>query len=151
MQVINVAHGSFKEVVVDNSPYVTITGFTPPNTGQLLTDFRIRMSEKNSVVQCFNEINHIYAFGHDPDGSVFSVTYLVFLGKGCMKEKFEAGTALAAFMRGYLENRVSKKKSTVTITYKGAGYIRGIVLDWDVSVADEEMSAVSVTFSGKNL
>jgi len=151
MRIVQVERGSFKEVVVDNSPFVRIQGLDVPDTGQLLTNFTIHLSEKNGIIQCFNEINHIYAFGHDPENSNFTVSYLVFLGKGCMKDKFVAGSALNTFFKGYLDNRVSKKKSVVQITYKGSGYVRGILLDYNVSVFDEEMHAVTVTFSGKVL
>jgi len=150
MDIIDVGRGSHKAVISGSGSYVTVDGFTPPGTGSLVADFRIQQREKTATIQCFNEVNHVYAFGHDPENSPFSVSYLVFLGSECMQKKqFSPSSDLRTFISTYLEKRVSAKKSAITVTYRGAGSIRGIVTGFDVSVLDQEMHICSVTLSGK--
>ena len=150
MKILNVTRGSYHEVIVGDVPYMQIDGLPKNATGVLLTDFRTRFQEKNSIVQCFNEINHVYAFGHDPDNSTFSATFLVFLGRQCMTDdNFTPGPRMKELVKMYLDQRGSKKKATVKITWQGVGYVKGVLLGFDLASYDEEMNMATVTFSGK--
>lgn len=150
MKILNVTRGSYREVIVGDVPYMQIDGFPKNAAGMLLTDFRTRFQEKNAIIQCFNEINHVYAFGHDPDNSTFSATFLVFLGRQCMTDNtFTPGPRVKEFVRTYLNQRVSQKKTTVKITWQSVTYVKGILLGFDFASYDEEMNMATVTFSGK--
>ena len=150
MKILNVTRGSYSEVIIGDVPYVQIDGLPKNATGVILTNFNLQFHEKNSVVQCFNEINHVFAFGHDPDNSTFSATFMVFLGKQCMKDnKFVPGPRMKELFQMYLTRRASQQKATIKITYQGVGYVKGILLDFNVSTYDEELNAATVTFSGK--
>ena len=150
--IIDVGRGSHAPVHVGSGAYVDLDGFTPSGTGSLVVDFRVQLHEKTSVIQCFNEVNHVYAFGHDPEGSSVSITYLVFMGASCYSlGKFTPSSEMARFLGAYLDKKVSKKKSVVLATFRGFGTMRVMVTGFDASVYDPEMNICSVTLSGKCL
>lgn len=56
--------------------------FTDPTIKQdniLISSLTYSQRDKFSVVQCFKDTNHVYAFGHDPVGSVIHIELMVFL------------------------------------------------------------------------
>lgn len=157
MNIIDVARGSYKEVIpAIEGPVFHIRDIPTEeinmDAGWLLTDFSHRLLEKSAIIQCFNGFNHVYAFGHDPENSTFSFTYTVFLGEACIKREkgFTASNTFdTEFFQKYLDKRVSKSESTVDIIFSTSQTLTGILLAFDVSVADAEMHALSVTFSGR--
>ena len=64
-------------------------------------------------------------------------------------DNFTPGPRMKELVKMYLDQRVSKKKATVKITWQGVGYVKGILLGFDLASYDEEMNTATVTFSGK--
>lgn len=151
-KILNYARGSF--YVSPNhvrKAMVTVQGLSVPSTGCLVTDFSMRDAEKNAIIQCFNGVNHVYAFGHDPETSQFSVTYSVFLGNQCMHGRFQDSGRLARIIRSYNSIKLSSGRRTVNVTFGNGLTIVGIVLSADARVQDAGLNIVSVTISGKSM
>ena len=122
------------------------------NEGAIVVNFNINDSEKNSIIQCFGGINHVYAFGHDPEQSAFSVTYLIFLGEKCMTDDsggFKPGSTLESIVSDYNAAKVSMKKETVQVSCGNGVSYTGIVLSFNAAVHDPELNMISVTIAGK--
>lgn len=153
MRILNITNGSYKKITKKVQPSVIhIDGIDLPQQGAIVFGFSASDAEKHSIIQCFNDTNHIYAFGHDPENSAFSVTYLVFLGKACMKDgKFSAGSSLSDIVNMYNDVKVSKRKATVDVTYGNGVTQTGIVLSLNMGVHDQELNTVLVTVSGKDV
>jgi len=116
----------------------------------LVSNFSFSDSEKNSIIQCFNDVNHIYAFGHDPEQSGFSITYITFLGEKCMKDdKFKPGNSLSELVGAYNDIKVSKYANTIDVMFGNGVMIKGIILSLSVSTYETEFNTVTVTVSGK--
>ena len=131
---------------------IKITGIDLPSEGALVTNFTMNDTEKATITQCFNNVNHIYAFGHDPDQSVFSVSYLVFLGSGCMTddEGFKDSGNLSDIVQKYNNVKISNGAS-VDVTFGEFLSVVGIVLSVNVAVYEAELNSVVVTVAGKSL
>lgn len=122
------------------------------NEGALVVNFNINDSEKNSIIQCFGGVNHVYAFGHDPEQSAFSVTYLVFLGEACMRDDnggFKPGQALEKIVDDYNWMKVSVLKETAQVSCGNGVSYTGIILSFNAAVHDPELNMISVTIAGK--
>lgn len=120
-------------------------------SGILVTNFQFTDQEKNSIIQCFNNTNHIYAFGHDPESSGFAVTFSVFMGAKCSKEFKDSGN-LGKIIRQYKGARVSERGGTVTVSFGKSGpTLVGIVLAAQSQLVDPGINMASVTVSGKSL
>lgn len=117
----------------------------------LVSNFSFNDSEKNAIIQCFNDVNHVYAFGHDPEQSGFSITYITFLGDRCMENGFKPGWSLADIVDSYNDIKLSKKESTVIITFGHGVSLEGIILSLSVSVYETELNAITVTITGKSM
>lgn len=151
-KLFGVVRGSFFIEDKDVSPsIVSIDGLDLPTDGALVSNFTVNDMEKSTITQCFNNVNHIYAFGHDPEQSGFSITYLVFLGEACMEDGFKDSGNLARVVKSYNELKVSNSKASVDVTL-GTGFtVVGIILSVNVAVYEAEMNAVTVTIAGKSL
>ena len=124
----------------------------PSNEGAIVTSFSLNDSEKNSVIQCFGGVNHVYAFGRDPEQSAFSVSYLVFLGSKCMRDDtggFKPGNYLDKIVKNYNSIRVSESSNTVIMSIGNGVSYTGVVLSMNAAVHDPELNTISVTISGK--
>lgn len=153
-RILSITRGSFvvKKMNEQIQPsIITLDGLDLPDEGALVVNFNVNDMEKSSIIQCFNDVNHIYAFGHDPEQSAFSLTYLVYLGKACMKDDtggFQAGDALSSIVQSYNNIKVSKGSTATVSCGHGVSYL-GIVLSANVAVHDPELNLVSVTIAGK--
>lgn len=153
-RILNITRGSF--VVKDlglpvEASIIKLKGIeVESGDGALVVNFNINDMEKSAIIQCFQDVNHIYAFGHDPESSGFSLSYLVYLGKKCMKDgKFAPGSKLKDIVDSYNAIKLSKGKATATISCgSGLSYV-GIVLSLSASVHDPELNMISVTVAGK--
>lgn len=151
-KVFGAIRGSYFIEDRDVSPsIISITGLDLPQEGALVSNFTVNDVEKSSITQCFNDVNHIYAFGHDPEQSGFSISYLVFLGEGCMEDSFSDSGNLNTIVRSYNSLKVSEKKASVDVTLGKGLTLVGIVLSANVSVYEAELNAVIVSISGKTL
>ena len=155
-KIFRISRGSFKAMDMTgkiSDSIVKVEGISAPaGSGTLVSNFRVNDTEKNGIIQCFGNINHIYAFGHDPDQSGFSVTYIAFLGQACMRNGFKEGRSLKSLVAGYNAQKVSNHPdATINMTIGSGLTIRGILLTFDVSVFDAEINAVTVTVAGKSM
>ena len=151
-KVFNICRGSYRVASIGGSiqpSMIVLDGLKTDDSGYLVTDFRFSDMEKVGVIQCFNDYNHIYAFGHDPENSGFSVSFTVFLGDKCMEGSFKEGSSLKTVLKKYLDDRVSKKKATIEITLGQGTTFVGLVQSCEIGNADAEMNMGSVTISGK--
>lgn len=144
--------GAFRAMDVGNvtSSIIKITGVSDKlksGGGILVSNFNFSKNEKTSIIQCFNEVNHIYAFGHDPEGSMFQVTFIAFM-TGCSESFSDTGN-LKTLVDKYNQKRVSKTKATITATFGKGLSIVGILTNLNAAVFDAETNALSCTFSGK--
>ena len=126
----------------------------------IVQDFSFVDQEKNSIIQCFDNVNHVYAFGHDPDGSVFSVTFLVFLGGKCSGDgecgeapsSFKLSGSLGKLLEKYKGLKVSKGATVKVLFANDSGAVLvGIVLSAAARMANPELNLVAVTISGKSM
>lgn len=153
-RILNITRGSFvvRKMGLKVEPsIIKITGIDiKSGDGALVVNFNVNDMEKSAIIQCFQDVNHIYAFGHDPESSGFSLSYLVYLGKRCMTDgKFVPGTKLKDIVDSYNAIKLSKRKATATISCgSGLSYV-GIVLSLSASVYDPELNMISVTVAGK--
>ena len=129
---------------------VSVGDLTSVQDSILVQGFSFNDQEKNAIIQCFDDTNHVYAFGHDPENSLFSVTFLVFLGSKCMKEAFKASGSLSEILERYKGMKVSRG-ATVNVTFGKGVTLVGIVLSAAVQLANPELNTVSVVISGKSL
>ena len=182
-KVFGIVRGSYKALSSDvelKPSIINIDGIgISAGQGILVQNFSIQDVEKHGMIQCFNNVTHIYAFGHDPEQSGFSISYLVFLGKcksdssqqsssgmregGSYERGYNGGEGfennepdystenLAKVIKAYNDLKVSKKKSTVVMTIGENIAVVGIILSVQVNVEDSELNTLSVTISGKSL
>ena len=118
-----------------------LDGFIKQNN-VLVQDFRVAKREKQAIVQCFGETNHVYAFGADPTTSQFSVTLAVFLANCGGKV---TGNDVGAAISIYEKLRVSQKKALVSMTI-GGKVLKGTASGFESSVANQQLNMVQVTF-----
>lgn len=150
MKVFDICRGSFKAFSLSGKIEPSILIFETLRTfgdGYLVSGFAFKDAEKVGIIQCFNDYNHVYAFGHDPENSSFAVTYTVFLGQACMRNSFYDGRGRCYVIKEYLRDRVSKKGDTIRITLGHTGFI-GIVRGCDINSADAEINTATVTITG---
>ena len=155
MQILDVVRGTVKAFDANNkSPVpsiIKLAGIKAEGDTALVSNFRITDNEKLGMIQCFNNTNHLYAFGHDPENSGFSVTYIAFLGKACMKTAFSSGNAVKNLVNAYNSKKISATGKTVQMTFGGGKALEGVICSMDVDVFDPEINALTVTIAGKAL
>lgn len=150
----NIVRGSVKMLSPDGGiqpSIVKIDGFDSSDEATLVSNFSVSDNEKLGMIQCFNDTNHLYAFGHDPENSGFSVTYIAFMGQACMKTSFSPGSSVEKLVAAYNQKKVSASGSLVTVSFGGGKSVEGVVCSMDIEVFDPEMNALTVTVAGKAL
>ena len=151
--VLGITRGSVKAIDINGgikSSIIQISGVSSKGSTTLVSNFSVQDNEKLGMIQCFNNVNHLYAFGHDPENSGFSVTYIAFLGKECMKSHFTPGNAVKDLVSAYNDNKVSKG-TLATVSFGGGKTLEGVILNMNIEVFSPELNAVTVTISGKAL
>lgn len=102
--------------------------FTDPTIKQdniLISSLSYTQKDKFSVVQCFADTNHVYAFGHDPVGSIIHVELLVFLVN---KDGTGPADGLLRCLQAWSNNRLYRSLKPTQITVGGVvltGYMVG--------------------------
>lgn len=149
MKVFQEVRGSFK-VMTENlttSSIVRVTGIELPPNNVFVQSFNVTKAEKKAIVQCFNNVHHIYAFGPDPDGSNYSITYCVFMQQEGCNTKFKSSGSLGNLLEQYKTLRVSseKGKKLVNMTIDSGAMVSGILVGCMINVVDPEQNMVSVT------
>lgn len=155
MEAFRITRGSVKGMGANGSmniqpSIVAVDGISSAGDTILVSNFQVTDNEKLGVVQCFNDTNHLYAFGHDPESSGFSVTYIVFMGGECMKDGFEAGDSTRLMVQAYNEMKVSQH-GLMHVTFGKGVTLTGVVCSLDVGVFDPDLNALTVTVAGKAL
>ena len=147
MKVLQEVRGTFRCMTenLTTSSIVRVTGLNLPPNNVFVQGFNVTKFEKKAILQCFNNVNHVYAFGPDPEGSNYSVTYGVFLQEyGCSK-KFKSSGALASMVNQYKQLRVSSSKKIVSLTVDTGAMFSGILVGCQINVQDPEQNLVGVT------
>lgn len=112
------------------------TALIPPGGGEyptgsksdsfFITDISLTQRERFSVVQCFDDKNYIYAFGHDPLGSMVTVDFTAFLGT-CAASG--GGDGLTALLKMYSENRLTSSLKPAKVRLgSGALLVDGFII-----------------------
>lgn len=147
------ARGCYTEMMlresgVSSGVYITV-GDDPfpypddPNTPFLVTSLAFDQKEKYNIVQCFNERNYTYAFGHDPVASSMQVTLTSFLAenKGTV-----FGAGLNSAVGAYRHGRLSAYKEYVVMTL-GRLTMQGFLVGISSTSQDQEHNLQSITYS----
>lgn len=105
----------------------------------IVTSVSIRQAEKFATVACFDDVNHLYAFGHDAQNSVAQVTVLT---NAEMPQGDRTGFRKA--IQAYAEARLSTNKM-VTLTVGGQTF-RGRLPAMSSSTTNTQLNLQSVTY-----
>lgn len=150
MKVMQEVRGSFRCINKDlaTDSIVTVTGLDLPPNNVFVMSYNVTKSEKRGIVQCFNNVNHVYAFGPDPEASNYSVSYGVFLQEypGC-SDRFRSGGALADMLDQYRKLRVSSPEGRriVSMTIDTGAMVSGILTGCRIDVQDAQINLFTVT------
>jgi len=109
------------------------------NDNTIVTSVAIRQSEKFAAIPCFDDVNHIYAFGHDAQNSTAQVTVLT---NAEAPQGDRTGFRKAIQMYG--DARLSSNK-IVTITVGGQTF-RGRMPSMSSSTTNTQLNLQSVTY-----
>lgn len=101
--------------------------------------------EKFSVVQCFNERNFVYAFGHDPVGSVLNVSLTTFLVN---PDSQDVGDGLAQLVKWYKWYRLSAnaRQGSCVLTVGSRLKVEGFLVGMETSTVDAAHNLQSFVF-----
>ena len=76
-----------------------------PTSDAIVIDANINYKEKFSTINCFHNVNHIYAFGHDIGGSICTVNIVTNFGPN----KSDV-TGFSNILKAYNKNRLYENK-----------------------------------------
>jgi hypothetical protein len=153
MKIFQEVRGTFRCMTTNltTSSIVSVTGLTLPPNNVYVSGFNVSKSEKVALVQCFNNTHHLYAFGENPEGSNYAVTYNVFMQEyGCGTE-FKSSGALAKMLAQYRALRVSSSKKIVSLTIDTGAMLSGVLTGLQINVVDPEQNLMSVTLAFMDL
>lgn len=138
--------GSFYVTSVDTKEgqgiQVSMPGPSPLGSSSLVTSFGVEQRENFSVSQCLNGGVYLYTFGHDPQGSQFTLGITSFLNT-CTGEK---AADLAQALRAYYGGRVSQSRAIASVSV-GDAVLRGYMIAQSISVADSNLGMVASTYT----
>lgn len=138
---------AFKALDIDTSKgkgvQVSIGGGGDPvGTTSIVTSFSVEQAENISVSQCLNGGVYLYAFGHDPQHSQYSLAVTSFLD--VCSGKF--GDNIAKALESYSKGRVSASKQLSTLTV-GAGALHGYLIGQAMNVVDAQLGIVNTVYT----
>lgn len=118
-------------------------GMLPANSTDpvFITGVNIAQKERYSIVQCFNNKNYAYAFGHDPTVSVMNVTFIVFMST---QGGTVFGDSLKTMLNAYKNARISESTKYATLSI-GHLAVQGFVVGMDSGTVDTEHNTQSFT------
>jgi|688.fasta_scaffold122559_3 hypothetical protein len=105
-----------------------------------ITGVTFAQKEKYHIVQCFNDRNYTYAFGHDPLASLVEVQFTVFLVNG----DNDFGSAVQTLVAAYKANRLSARPEYATLTL-GKLCVQGFVVGMQTGTMDPHFQTQSYT------
>ena len=144
------ARGCDREVMgqysMNKSAYLTLPGVTLSKSSTapfFISNVSFAQKEKFHVVQCFNDKNYVYAFGHDPMDSLVEVVFTMFLTD---YNGASFGASLKTLTRAYGKSRLSQNPNYATLTL-GAFTLQGLVVGMRTGTEDAEhnLQSFSVT------
>ena len=98
----------------------------------LVTNVSFGQKERVHLVECFQDVVHTYAFGHDPRSSLVSVSYVGFMvastGTG-------PSDAFERFLSTYAANRISENQSYAKVLI-GGSTIKGFMIGMSSATND---------------
>ncbi len=127
------------------SSIVSVTKITLPPNNVFVMNYDVTKTEKKAITQCFNNVNHVYAFGPDPEASNYAITYGVFYQDYGCHDSFKSSGALGKLINQYKQLRVSSTPALVSLTIDSGASVTGILIGCKVGVQDPEMNLVAVT------
>jgi len=146
MKIFTAVRGSHIKVnmPVNSSSMIELEG----TSGLLSTDcifvqnFQVGLSERASVVSCFDDYNYIFAFGHNPTSSQYSILFTAFLvGKDC--SSITGAQVIPKIKEYYSQNRVSKKRELVRMTI-GSLVVKGALVSMFLVGSNPELNTITV-------
>lgn len=103
----------------------------------LIRSVEFSFSDKTSIVESLKNKTWVFAFGHDPTNSSFSMRFTM----------FGADRTLKAFLNTYRRLRVSELKKEISIFAHGMT-IKGIITGMRLDSVDEETDTYDGQLSG---
>lgn len=139
--------GKFRSVSVDTAKgsgiQITMPGGAHPvGASSLVTSFGVEQRENFSVAQCLNGGIHLYTFGHDPNGSQFSLGVTSFLNTCSGSYAADLAQALSAYSGG----RVSQSRSEASMSI-GNAVVRGYLVGQSIRSVDAELGLVEASYT----
>lgn len=119
--------------------------------GAFVSGVSAEKSEKKGIIQCFNNVNHVYAFGQDPESSRYSCTLTVFMQKAGCGNSFQSGGHVAGIVSQYEAKRVSKNPAVVNMSLDTGTVLSGILVGLSVQVADAATNQFNITLAFNDL
>jgi len=111
----------------------------------LVTGVTAQQRERFSYVECFDNYNYTYAFGHDPKASSVQVDFMAMLVSGSVYTSGPGGgggnltNVVSQFSQQYKENRVSVNPKYAMVTLGGSSNVyKGFVIGMGTGTASPE-------------
>lgn len=116
------------------------TGLTLPSSAKdpiLVTGVSASQVESTGFVKCFNDVNYMYAFGHNPSASTVTVSFMEILKGGN-----NSNVGYPSLSQHYANNRVSQKPKLAKLTIPTDVYevYQGYIVSMSMSTASTESS-----------
>lgn len=140
--------GKFKSVSVNTKDGRGIQimmpngGASPVGEASLVTSFGADQRENYSISQCLNGGVFLYTFGHDPEGSQFTLGITSFLNTCHGAHAADLAMALSA----YKDGRVSQSRKMASISV-GTAVMRGYLVGQSVETVDTEIGLVESSYT----
>lgn len=109
----------------------------------ILYSFSEQDSETIDVRRCFQDVNHIFAFGRDTERSLFTVNLLCFLGEMCGGG---AQAKISNLKSLYDNNRIYKNPNPISITID-QDTIKGYLTQLTIGQVDARTQSCVVSYT----
>jgi hypothetical protein len=109
----------------------------------LVTGVSFQQRDRVHIVQCFNNANHVYAFGHDPASSMIKVAYTSFLTNAAGSAPSQA---IPDMLSTYNANRVSVNQNYARLVI-GGSTLKGFVTELGATTMDASYNLQSFEFT----
>lgn len=137
--------GCFMEKIINGEAsagaVLNVAGTEYPQTHEpfFVTNVSFAQKERFSVVQCFNDTNYVYAFGHDPMSSTLSVRFVMFLAGN---KSTPGDGVLDSVMELYTKGRLSTNLTRSTLSI-GSTVLKGFIVGMESSTMSPEFNLQS--------
>jgi hypothetical protein len=107
----------------------------------IVTGLSFGQKEKYHLVQCFRDVVHTYAFGHDPTSSMISVQYTGFM---ISSDGTTWSNVFDRFLTNYRANRLSRNQDYSEV-FIGQKLLKGFLVGMSSSTSDPHHNLQSFT------